>query len=641
MRPLDWTNVQNVTNSLARRPFSLPNPYGDPLRRGLVHLALPLAEKLLALSRLNAMHAELAARPDCRRFEQRALEALGVSWQVSNQDLSQIPARGGLIVVANHPFGGLDGLLLAHLLRRVRPDVKLLGNSLLASIPELRDTLLFVDPFGGRGAGTAAANAAALRHAVRWVRGGGALGIFPAGEVSHARLPSLRVTDPTWDPSTARLLHACRAPALAVFFEGRNSALFQIAGLAHPRLRTLMLPRELLRQADRKSIRVRVGNVIPIERIESLETPEKITGYLRARTYVLKGRAAPERPSGPACETPARRASEPIIPAVSAENLQRDVAALPAGSELARSGNLRVLCARSGQLPSVLQEIGRLREIAFRLVGEGTGRCIDLDRFDGSYLHLFIWNDSRREVAGAYRMGPTDEILPRDGIEGLYTSSLFHYRRALLDQIGPALEMGRSFVRPEYQRHHAPLALLWKGIGRFVVQQPRYRCLFGTVSISNVYQSMSRSLLLAFLKVHRHVGNLARWVRPRSRRLLAALDDPDANLAGTAVSDLAGVDELVREIEADRRSMPVLLRQYLKLNGKLLGFTVDPAFGDVLDGLILVDLARVDGAILGRYMGAEGARSFLSHHHSAAASVGGQPQRGVAPVAQRGAQELD
>jgi putative hemolysin len=263
----------------------------------------------------------------------------------------------------------------------------------------------------------------------------------------------------------------------------------------------------------------------------------------------------------------------------------------------------------------VLKEIGRLREIAFRAVGEGTGRAVDLDRFDDWYQHLFIWNDRDNEVIGAYRMAQTDRVVRRQGLSGLYTRTLFWYQHSLLDAIGPALELGRSFVRLEHQRSFGPLMLLWKGIGRYVARHPRYRMLFGPVSISNDYHSMSRQLLVRFLRDNRYLEALARLVKPRNPPRFRR-SDLDARFTTRIVSDLEEVDELVREIEAQQRSIPVLLRQYLKLNGMLLGFNVDPQFGHVVDGLVLIDLTRVDRRILEHYMGREQAARFLMHHQA-------------------------
>jgi len=595
-------------------PFSLPNPFTDPFRRRLASLALPALERSLSLSTLNAIYAELSERDDGRHFSDKALEALGVRYEVSEEDLSRIPAAGPLVVVANHPFGGLDGLVLISMLRRVRSDLRLMGNHLLAALPDLRGTLLAVDPFGGSGAHVR--NLPGLRAALAWVRGGGTLGVFPAGAVAHARLGSLKVSEPPWGEAVGRLILAASAPVLTVFFEGRNSVGFQLAGLVHPRLRTAMLPRELLAHRGR-TIRARVGGVIPPERLAGVGSPSEAAGYLRVRTFVLGESLSPRWDRN----TSVGAAPEPVAEAGPPEEVEREVANLPEKQVLLRSGDYRVAFARAGQVPALLAEIGRQREIAFRFVGEGTGRAVDIDRFDRHYVHLFLWNERRAELVGGYRMGPTDEILPRHGVDGLYTSTLFRFRRPLMDQIGPALEMGRSFVRREYQRATPALTLLWKGIGRYVAQRPRYRRLFGPVSISNEYRSMSRQLLMAFLSMNRYVDDLGRLIRPRhpARFGPGALDH---RTAGTVVRDLDEVDTLIREIESDRRSIPVLLRQYLRLNGVLLGFNVDREFGGVLDGLILVDLVRVDRPLLVRYMGVEGAAGFLAHHDVQSASAG-------------------
>jgi putative hemolysin len=258
-----------------------------------------------------------------------------------------------------------------------------------------------------------------------------------------------------------------------------------------------------------------------------------------------------------------------------------------------------VYCAPADRIPAVLREIGRLREITFRNVGEGTGRDIDLDRFDDYYLHLFAWDRSASVVAGAYRVAPVDEIVGRMGVEGLYTSTLFRFDRQLLARLGPALELGRSFVRSEYQRSSNVLMLLWKGIARFVLQSDRYRVLFGPVSISARYGSRSRELLQTYL---------AQNARHELSELFRAITAPPrVEAAVKSPSDVQQLDAVISALEPDGKGVPVLLRQYLRLNAKLLAFNIDQSFSDVLDALMMVDLADVDRAILTRYFGREGA----------------------------------
>jgi putative hemolysin len=278
-----------------------------------------------------------------------------------------------------------------------------------------------------------------------------------------------------------------------------------------------------------------------------------------------------------------------------------EIARLPPSACLVEGGPFQVFCARAAQIPRTLREIGRLREITFRAVGEGTGRDLDLDAFDDEYLHLFSWNRERQEIVGAYRLGRTDEIAAARGVKGLYTHRLFRYQREFLDAISPALELGRSFVRVEYQRQHTALLLLWKGICRFISAHPQYRHLFGAVSVSSRYPSSTRALLVRFLEQNHLHADLAMLVKARHE--IQMRDSSETDVIGSTAGP-----------------MPVLLRQYLKLNARLVGFNVDPEFGDALDALMVVDLAAVDPAILARYFGRADAETFLAHHTAASPS---------------------
>lgn len=608
-------------------PFQLPPTVFSSFPRSLGAAVRAFCERVLAFPSLNEVYEQTRTSRAPQLFCERVLKSLDVEIGASTEDLRRIPTAGPLIVVANHPFGGLDGLILTALLQRVRPDVRLLANFLLHQLPEMRETCYFVDPFGGPTAD--ARNRGAMKSAVRWIRDGGILGVFPAGEVSHFTLRRACVTDSPWDDSVARLVRRTRATVLPVFFSGCNSRMFQLAGLLHPRLRTAMLPRELLRMRG-QSVRVEIGSPISFSRVSSFLSADnadsrsrrdeaaRLTEYLRVRTYILKGRGAAPRSLAVGISDRVARPVErkPIIDALPPAVVSAEVEALPPAQCLSASGSLRVFYGTAQQLPGVLREIGRLRESTFRLVGEGTGLEIDLDRFDPHYLHLFVWNAQAQHIVGAYRMGQTDALLERFGAAGLYTNTLFRYRPRLLEQLTPALELGRSFVIPEYQRDYSPLLLLWKGIGRFVAMHPRYRRLFGAVSISDEFQSMTKQLLMAFLKVHSFEPELAALVQPRNPPKVQRFRDADECRLATLVNDVADVEELVGEIESNRRNVPVLLRQYLKLNAKLLGFNIDPAFGDVLDGLVLVDLTTVEPPILNRYLGKDGAAGFLKHHNA-------------------------
>jgi putative hemolysin len=354
-----------------------------------------------------------------------------------------------------------------------------------------------------------------------------------------------------------------------------------------------------------------VGNVIPHERSSSFKTDEELITYLRMRTYIL-GNEKEEEDTAEVVIEP--RVMEEIIPPVPLNLIERDIAGLEPRQLLAEMGDFQVYSARAKEAPNVLREIGRLREVTFRKVQEGSGKSIDLDSFDRHYIHLFIWHRANREIVGAYRLGRADSILRHFGKEGLYTSTLFEYKEPVLEQIGSAIEVGRSFVRSEYQRSYTPLLLLWRGIGQFVVNRPRYHTLFGTVSINNEYDAVSRELIRLFLRVNNYLPDLAKWIRARNPMAKTKVRGVDAKTTEFIVKDPSDISELLHDLESEQKHLPILLKQYLKLGGRLMGFNLDPGFGDVLDGLIFVDLRETDPKMLERYMGKEGARSFLTHH---------------------------
>jgi putative hemolysin len=559
-------------------------------------------ERLLVLDRFHTFFEGLRQAGGSRPLLERTLAALHVRPLISARDLALVPKQGPVIAVANHPFGLMEGAILATLLGTVRPDVKILANHLLRNLPGAAEHCIFVDPFGGSGA--VRSNRKGLKESIAWIEGGGMLAMFPAGEVAHLDLKQGAVTDPEWNHNLARLLRITGAAVLPVYFPGANGAWFQVLGFLHPKVRTALLAHEFLNKTNR-SIEVRVGNPIAPSKLRTYQDDVALTRYLRHRTYLLDDRKGPRASA-------AKMTSEPVAGPVMSELVAADVAKLGPERTLVDSGEFTVLLATAAEIPNGLSEIGRLREITFREIGEGTGKSFDLDSFDEHYWHLFVWNKPRREIVGAYRLGPSDEILPRAGVQGFYTASLFHWNQSFLNRTGPALELGRSFVRSEYQKSYAPLLLLWKGIGQFLVRNPRYRVLFGPVSISNKYTAASRQLMVTYLKAFRRSPELATLVRARHPFRQRA-SRVTRELVGAADWDIEELSALVADVETDRKGMPVLLRQYLKLGGELVAFNVDRKFANALDGLIVVHLAKTDPRLLERYLGKAGAAVFSNN----------------------------
>jgi len=600
--------------------FYLPPASGGLLRQKLfTALARPL-EYFMGFPLLNERYLPIAHHDTAEAFFPNVLDVLNIGYHVADEDLERVPKTGPVIVVANHPYGMVEGVILGALLTRVRSDVKMMGTYFLHFIPNIRDMIIYVDNFGSDAAPRT--NIGPLKESLRCLRSKQLLAIFPAGEVSRVDWRKRRVVDPPWTPMVARIIHKTRAPVLPVFFQGRNSSIFQVMGMVHPKLRMVMLPREFVNM-QRRTVDVSIGHIIPYKKMSHLGDDE-LMRYLRLRTYFLQQRYAPRErrrfwflplgsPRRPA-PVAGLRHEEPIEDAAPTAALAAEVAALDTFSLLLESGEFSVYAARSDRIPRIAHEIARLREYTFRLVGEGTGKPIDLDRFDDSYDHLFIWNKNAQEIVGAYRIGRTDELIERHGLDGLYTSTLFTYKPALFDRMGRALEMGRSFVRPEYQKSYAPLLLLWKGIGRYVLREPEYTVLFGPVSISNEYSSLSRELLVRYFKAHDSISSLARLVRPKTPPKLKNLKRHEIREFRNSLTNIEDVTEVLTDIEYEFRGIPVLLRQYLKLGGKILSFNVDHEFGDCLDGLIMVDLLQSQPKVLATYMGKENLEMYHKYH---------------------------
>ncbi len=593
-----------------KNPFRLADILHLAPNPGLNNILVGLAEKFLGLRVLEKTYqAASSGTRGTYQFVHGVLKHLNIRYQVHRENFEAACGKGPAIVVANHPFGGIDAVVMTCILLGMRGDVKILANGLLLRIPELRDLIIRVDVFGGKQ--SKSRNRAAIREAVDWVKKGGMLMLFPAGEVSHFKLRSRQVSDSEWSPLLGGLVEMTGAPVIPAYFHGQNSRLFQVFGLLHPALRTALLAHELINKQNR-TLHVALGTPVESEALRAFGDRAKVVQYLRLRSYSLKDLCSNDTNVLRVVKS-FQNPRSPLVDSPDTRLLIDEIERLPKDCCLVEHNAMAVYCFKAGQAPWMLQEIGRLRELTFRASGEGTGRSSDIDLYDAYYRHLVIWDHDKHEVVGAYRLGLTDEVLRRSGKRRLYTQTLFKYKRPLLNVLNPGIELGRSFIREEYRRDYAPLLLLWKAIGQFVARHPSYRRLFGPVSISNEYQTVSQQLLVDFLRLNRFDGQLARYVKPRRP---FNYNNPVTWWGGNheKSNDIGAVSDLIAEIEADSKGVPILIKHYLKLGGRFLGFNVDDRFSNVLDGLILVDLARTDMRLLTKYMGAENAQSFIEYH---------------------------
>lgn len=605
--------------------LDLRDHLSSPWQRRAYSLLAPVLDRSLGLKGLDEIYnsaCELQAQHSqgstCYTWFDSVVRAMNAGADVHTTPDFEFPVAGPLVVVANHPFGILDPVLLAQYIASKRPDLKIMTNSLLAAFPALRPHIIAVNPFGGEAA--ARGNVSAMKEALKHLKSGGALAIFPAGEVAGYK-PGSGIAEPVWSNHVGSLVRRTQATVLPVFFPGRNSATFHAAGLIHPRLRTGMLLREFCNKRG-STVEMRVGNAITFGRLRKFEDDEALTRYLRIHTFILANRRRGATSSGaPLLDTAASSHNRPLPPAPTPDSaahqrIAREVQALhERGCRLTGQGNLSVYAAHSHEIPDTLKEIGRLREATFRLVGEGTGQDIDLDKYDRYYEHLFLWDEERQCIAGAYRLGRADVILREYGPKGLYTNTLFKYEKPFLAHLESAVEMGRSFITRDYQRNLASLPLLWKGIAHWMVRHPGYKKLFGPVSISQDYDALSRKMMVEFLQGNCLHEDLASFVKPRNpfrylrtRRLMREFIS--ANLR-----DVDDCSALISSLETDGKGIPILLKHYLRLNGTILSFNVDKDFSSVIDGLILVDLTETDQRLLTKYMGEENCRAYLARHN--------------------------
>lgn len=563
-------------------------------------LASALLEKLLGLHRLGAIYDARPAATTSRDFLQYTLDALGVSIDISNAAaLADIPRSGPLLIVANHPLGGLEGVAIARVIADIRPDLQVLTNQLLRRIPELRDIFIGVDVLSANAAG---ANVAGIKQVHRHLQNAGAVLIFPAGMVSAYEPAAGRIQDRPWNRLVGQLVKRYGCTCLPIYVGGSNSPYFYAAGRVHPRLRTALLPRQL---ANKQGFRLplTIGHPVTAQELRLLQNPAAITEYLRVSTDALSPRAAARNHA-------ARSQPTAIQSTLSDSEVQLAIQAV-SEFRLIEHEEFDVYCAPFMRLGVLMEQIAIARELTFRSVGEGTGLAKDSDEFDPHYLHLFLWDKSQQRIAGAYRVGLVDEIVARHGVHGLYSRSLYEYDEAFIRRLGPAIEMGRSFIHPDYQRRPVSLNLLWRGIGMILVQRPTYHTLFGSVSISREYSDLARALIADMMLTNFRASDFDQLVRPITPHQVRHRVWTEQMLAELANIKMLG--KLIGRCDPGK-ALPVLLRHYLSLNGKIVCFNIHSGFNDSLEGLIIVDVRNTEPKTLARFLGNEGLQHFMSFH---------------------------
>lgn len=549
----------------------------------------PFILKALKLEKVNTLYAN-HQQDTGAVFADEILKELRVDYEYNPEELNNIPKSEPFIVIANHPYGGIDGMMLLKIITQMRPDFKIMANFLLQQIPPLKDNFVSVNPF--ESVNKSGLNIAGIKRCLTLLKEGHPIGIFPAGEVSSLKLTNLKVSDKMWSPVVGKMIMKAQVRVVPVFFSGHNSLAFNLLGLVHPALRTAKLPSELFNKSDEK-IKIRIGKPVSVKTLNEFKEPNELLRFLRAKTYALESSLEVE--SKPFLKLHLQKPAEPepIIEPTDLNLILQDIKRAEAKDLLFTHDTWKVFISPAKFIPNVLREISRLREITFREVGEGTNRSCDTDEYDLHYRHLFIWDDEHQKIVGAYRIGLGDVLYRKYKKQGFYLNELFKIKKEFSPILKQSLELGRSFVAKEYQRKPYSLMLLWKGVNEFLKKENyRYKYLIGPVSISNSFSALSKDLLVDFITKHHFDNELAKHVKPRNKYEYQYKGEGSA-LRHLANDDIKVLDSMISEIETSQNKIPVLLKKYLKQNAKIISFNIDPKFNNALDGFLVMNIEEV------------------------------------------------
>jgi putative hemolysin len=544
--------------------------------------------KMTKIEEVNKMYHDLFSYQGFD-FIEALMKRLNISIQLNQRGLDGIPKEGPCVVICNHPFGAMDGVSILHILKEVRPDVKVMANFLLKEIKPIESFFLDVNPFENL---SSKSSISGIKQCLQHVQSGGCLVIFPAGEVSSYQLDAKSVVDGKWSASVFKLIQRTQATIVPVFYDGRNSNLFLFLSWIHPYLRTMALPSEMLKKKN-GVIHAIIGNPIPHQDWSIVEDTTRLNRFIRAKVYALGSDLEVRKSYFQWRDLVKWRKNPQAISAAIDQSLLIEEISRMEESKLFDHLEFSCYVAKAHQIPHLLKEIGRCRELTYREVGEGTMKALDLDEYDLYYYHLILWNQKDQQLVGAYRLGLGSEIIQYYGKKGFYTHSLFKMKKEVMPTLARSVEMGRSFVVPQYQRGRWPLFLLWKGVVMFLEHFKEVEYIIGSVSISDDYKHISKEVIISFLLDLFKDEEYRKWIIPRNpvRKSMKRVDAQD--LLIPVKSELKKLDRLINEIEPLGKNVPVLIKKYLAQNARIIAFNRDPDFNNAIDAFMILKLDQM------------------------------------------------
>ena len=561
-------------------------------------LKYPIVSAVMRLAKINKVNDLYDKIKDLegQEFFDKLLEELNVKYLAFQEDLAKIPKTGPFILVSNHPLGALDGVIMCKILTEIRPDFKVMGNFLLTKIKPMEPYVISVNPFEKRK--EAYSSMSGMREALKHLSAGGCLGIFPAGEVSNKNNEYNEILDKEWQEPALKLIKKAQVPVVPMYFHAKNSKLFYNVSKIHPDLQTLLLPSEMVNKRE-KPIKIRIGRPVTPKILNEYETPKELGEFLRKKVYMMKSYFEDRKSVAEFLKVKNLNISpkeEVVVQNIIDETPLAEILAdrenlrKKEGKMLFSNGDYEVYFTKFDEIPAMMREIGRQRELTFRAVGEGTNLPFDLDEYDKHYHHLILWDNVAQKIAGAYRMALGSEVMKNYGIKGFYTNSLFDFDQELQPFFKKVIEMGRAYISIEYQQKPLPLFLLWRGIVHVCLRNPEHKFLMGGVSISNRFSDFSKSLMIEFMRSHYFDPVVAQYVHPKNDYKVY-LSERDKSLFFEGLDDdLNKFDKLIDDFEPEMR-LPVLIKKYIKQNAKVVAFNVDPNFNDAIDGLMYIRIS--------------------------------------------------
>ena len=562
----------------------------------------PAASAIMRLTKIdevNKLYAVLKHKVGKDFFDSFVRER-NLKYIVFEEDLARIPKTGPFILVSNHPLGAIDGILMTKILTEIRPDFKIMGNFLLEKIEPMKPYVISVNPFENRK--ELKSSSVGMRGSLKHLEEGGCIGIFPAGQVSNRNNEFSEILDKKWEKPALKLIKIAKVPVVPMYFHAKNSRLFYQMAKLHPDLQTLLLPSEMMHKRE-KPIRVRLGKPVSVKVLEDHDNIEEMGEFLQKKIHLLKSYYEKRKSLADRLNIPNLRINIPLLKAENVvqniidetptQDIITEIETLSKNDKmLFRNGNYEVFFVTYNDIPSIMREIGRQRELTFREIGEGSNLPFDLDEYDEHYHHLFLWDGHAKKLVGAYRMALGCEVMKKQGIDGFYTSSLFEFDPELRPFFRKVIEMGRAYISSEYQQKPLPLFLLWRGIVHVCLRNPEHKFLMGGVSISDKFSEFSKSLMIEFMRSHYYDSAVAQYIHPK-HDFKVKLKDRDKHLFFDEVeSDLNKLDKIIDDLEPEMR-MPVLIKKYIKQNAKVVSFNVDPSFNDAIDGLMYIRISEL------------------------------------------------